>query len=257
MGRLIDADDIRGFAKYANYTEKEGEFTPYITLDNLVKLINEQPTAYDVDAVVEQLESESARWQDSGDEYNDEKEKGVAIGFRKAIEIVKKGGRIMDELCNLPKSNEKIKVESADIIVTGTKEKPYYEIEYKEVGKNYYNIGYSSYDLNNVFDWKNECFEIVKAECKIEAQARETTESKDPVWENNWTLCSERLPNEEEFIKAYRRNKYAAEFIVMIKGASRPTTLYFTHGGWWTDNMIDRYDVVAWMPLPEPLGVRE
>ena len=99
--------------------------------------------------------------------------------------------------------------------------------------------------------------EIVKAECKIEAQARETTESKDPVWENSWTLCSERLPNEEEFIKAYRRNKYAAEFIVMIKGASRPTTLYFTHGGWWTDNMIDRYDVVAWMPLPEPLGVRE
>lgn len=57
---------------------------------------------------------------------------------------------------------EKIKVESAEIIVTGTKEKPYYEIMYKEVGKDYYNIGYSSYDLNNVFDWKNECFEIVK-----------------------------------------------------------------------------------------------
>ena len=50
------------------------------------------PTAYDVDAVVEQLESESDRWQDSGDAYNDEKEKGVAIGFRKAIEIVKGGG---------------------------------------------------------------------------------------------------------------------------------------------------------------------
>lgn len=46
----------------------------------------------DADKVVEQLESESARWQDSGDTYNDEKEKGVAIGFRKAIEIVKGGG---------------------------------------------------------------------------------------------------------------------------------------------------------------------
>ena len=49
-------------------------------------------TDYDVDKVVEQLKSESARWQDSGDAYNDEKEKGVAIGFRKAIEIVKGGG---------------------------------------------------------------------------------------------------------------------------------------------------------------------
>ena len=69
----------------------------------------------------------------------------------------------MDNLSDKIKSNiEKIKVESAEIIVTGIKEKPYYEIKYKEVGKDYYNIGYSSYDLNNVFDWKNECFEIVK-----------------------------------------------------------------------------------------------
>lgn len=54
--------------------------------------------------------------------------------------------------------------------------------------------------------------------------------------EQRWILVSERLPNEDEFIKSYRRNKYAAEFIVMIKGANRPTTLYFTHDGWWTDN---------------------
>ena len=70
--------------------------------------------------------------------------------------------------------------------------------------------------------------------------------------EQRWISVSERLPNEDEFIKSYRRNKYAAEFIVMIKGANRPTTLYFTHDGWWTDNMKDRYDVTAWMPLPEP-----
>lgn len=72
-----------------------------------------------------------------------------------------------------------------------------------------------------------------------------------------WIPVSERLPNEDEFIKSYRRNKYAAEFIVMIKGANRPTTLYFTHDGWWTDNMKDRYDVTAWMPLPEPYRERE
>lgn len=56
---------------------------------------------------------------------------------------------------------KKIKVTELEIIVTGTKERPYYEIKYKEVGKDYFNIGYSSYYLNNVFDWKEECFEIV------------------------------------------------------------------------------------------------
>ena len=58
-------------------------------------------------------------------------------------------------------NKEKAKVTSLEIIVTGTKEKPYFEIKYKEVGKEDYCIGYSSYDLNNVFDWKEECFEIV------------------------------------------------------------------------------------------------
>ena len=46
-----------------------------------------------------------------------------------------------------------------------------------------------------------------------------------------WIPCSERLPNVEDFIKAYRRKKYSAEFIVMIDGATRPTTLYFRKTG--------------------------
>ena len=57
--------------------------------------------------------------------------------------------------------NEKIKVTSLEIIVTGKREKPYFEIKYKEVGKRDYKIGYSSYDLNNVFAWRDECFEVV------------------------------------------------------------------------------------------------
>ena len=59
---------------------------------------------------------------------------------------------------------EKIKVTKLQIIVSGTKEKPYYELMYKEVGKDDFNIGYSSYDLNNVFDWKENCFELVVTE---------------------------------------------------------------------------------------------
>lgn len=58
--------------------------------------------------------------------------------------------------------DKKLKVLSADIIVTGTKDKPYFEIKYKEVGKNHYNIGYSSYCLDHVFEWKNEYFTVVK-----------------------------------------------------------------------------------------------
>lgn len=90
---LIDADELKK-ELYQQWfmdillTQRNSEDMFYA----LAQKIDEQPTAYDVDKVVEQLKSESARWQDSGDAYNDEKEKGVAIGFRKAIEIVKGGG---------------------------------------------------------------------------------------------------------------------------------------------------------------------
>ena len=61
-------------------------------------------------------------------------------------------------------NTEKIKVTKVRIIVSGTKDKPYFELMYKEVGKEDFNIGYSSYDLNNVFDWKEKCFELVVEE---------------------------------------------------------------------------------------------
>ncbi|NBH61990.1 DUF551 domain-containing protein [Anaerotruncus sp. 80] len=66
-----------------------------------------------------------------------------------------------------------------------------------------------------------------------------------------WIPCSERLPSEEEFLKSYLRNHYAAEFLVQIYGASRPTTLYYRDGVWFDDD-FDKYNVIAWMPLPEP-----
>lgn len=59
---------------------------------------------------------------------------------------------------------ERTKVDKAMIIVAGTKEKPYFEILYHEIGKEYDNIGFGSYDLNNVFDWKEQYLEVVKVE---------------------------------------------------------------------------------------------
>ena len=57
---------------------------------------------------------------------------------------------------------EKIKVSEIEIIVAGKKEKPYFEIKYREVGKRHYNIGFSSYNLDYVFDWKEKSFEVIK-----------------------------------------------------------------------------------------------
>lgn len=59
-------------------------------IDAFMNFIVQMPTAYDVDKVVEQLEAESKRWKDSGEAYEDQKELGVADGFKRAIEIVKK-----------------------------------------------------------------------------------------------------------------------------------------------------------------------
>lgn len=68
---------------------------------------------------------------------------------------------------------------------------------------------------------------------------------------SDWIPCSERLPNEIEFQETYCRNQYAAEFLVTIKGATRPTTLYFKNNSWF-DEQRDYYKVVAWQPLPAP-----
>lgn len=55
----------------------------------------------------------------------------------------------------------KNKVTSLGIIVRMIDHKPYYEIKYKKVGEDYYHVGYSSYNLNNVLEWYSECFELV------------------------------------------------------------------------------------------------
>lgn len=55
----------------------------------------------------------------------------------------------------------KNKVTSLEIIVRMIDNKPYYEIKYKKVDEDYYQVGYSSYNLNNVLKWRDECFELV------------------------------------------------------------------------------------------------
>lgn len=60
--------------------------------------------------------------------------------------------------------SKKIRVSEIEIVVRGDITEPYYEIKYKEVGKDNYNVGYSSYFLKKVFKWKEENFEVIKDE---------------------------------------------------------------------------------------------
>ncbi len=61
-------------------------------INAFINFIVQTPTSFDVDKVVCQMEREAKRWQESGEEYEDQKELGVAEGYRLAIEIVKAGG---------------------------------------------------------------------------------------------------------------------------------------------------------------------
>ena len=98
--------------------------------------------------------------------------------------------------------------------------------------------------------------EVGRKQCEGMARAMNIIRShmedaKDTNVPSNWMPCSERLPNEIEFQEACCRNQYAAEFLVTIKGATRPTTLYFKNNSWF-DEQRNYYKVVAWQPLPAP-----
>ena len=63
-----------------------------------------------------------------------------------------------------PYTDLKFKVDKAIIIVSGTKEEPYFEILYHRLGENDDRIGYGSYCLTNVFNWREQYLEIVNKE---------------------------------------------------------------------------------------------
>ena len=61
---------------------------------------------------------------------------------------------------------DKAKVDKALIIVTGTKKEPYFEILYHLLGEDEDRIGFGSYCLTNVFNWRDQYFEIINKEDK-------------------------------------------------------------------------------------------
>lgn len=123
------------------------------------------------------------------------------------------------------KEQEKIKVDSIDIVVTGTKEKPYYAIKYRKIGNNEDYIGYGSYTLEYVLEWKEQCFELIEQE-------------------NNdfgkWIPCSEKLPKDN------------TDVIVCFYSGTVTEMRYWGNGIFQGIYEHTAKTIVAWMPLPEP-----
>jgi hypothetical protein len=72
--------------------------------------------------------------------------------------------------CDSRQTNaEIVKVDSLEIIVRMIGNKPYYEVKYREVGKEDYSIGYSSYDLKIVLGYIDTYFEIVESDSHTNA----------------------------------------------------------------------------------------
>lgn len=90
---LIDADALK---EYCMHASKSDDDFRRVSLATLASVIDAQPTAYDLDKVVKQLEKLKSlvpvnRVLD--DIVNDKpKELGMLIAYEKAIEIVKAGG---------------------------------------------------------------------------------------------------------------------------------------------------------------------
>ena len=107
MGRLIDADKLlEETRRDRDYARKNGFLDMYYERQVLIDRIKAQPTAYDQEKVVEQLEELKSlvpvnRILD--DIVNEKpKELGMLIAYRKAIEIVKAGGKDAENWLHRP-----------------------------------------------------------------------------------------------------------------------------------------------------------
>ena len=73
----------------------------------------------------------------------------------------------MDKTNKNIENYQRTKVTELEQIFEVIDDKPYYSLKYKEVGEDYYHIGYSSYDFKIVMKWKDEYFELANCvECK-------------------------------------------------------------------------------------------
>lgn len=93
--RLIDADKLletlQDLEPHCDNKDSEHGMLKMMRY-YMPQIINDEPTAYDIDKVVEKLEQKMKRARDKEQENTSEYFEGEADGFEFAIEIVKAGG---------------------------------------------------------------------------------------------------------------------------------------------------------------------
>lgn len=131
------------------------------------------------------------------------------------------------------KEFEKIKVTELETIVELVDDKPYYSIRYFDIADMCWHIGYSSYDLKNVVEWKNECFEAVGAN-------------------DGWIPCSERLPEIGTCVIVAIDPGHVCDDVLIYDYTHSNAKEPCFHR--WDDEMWECYTpkVIAWQPLPDP-----
>jgi len=187
---------------------------------------------------------------------------------------------------------EKIKVSSAEIVVHGTKDKPYYEIKYRDLSDGQIHEGYSSYNLDYVFEWLEECFEIMpekdadrmsiseqvkelrnladyfqrqnrdyytapalsEAANTIEAlSAKLQAANMERYYNGGWILCEDRLPEEGMKVLVWFEYFRYGEYNRLFQTIG----ISYTYNGQWSgfvngSSGWDKLSILAWQPLPEP-----
>ena len=105
--------------------------------------------------------------------------------------LAKKGRETMNEKTLQSEDDnykKKHKVKSAEIVVRKIAEKPYYEIKYFDLSDNEYHIGYGSYKLEYVFEWLEQCFEIVEKNTNAD-KIRNMTDEELAKFLSDFTAC--------------------------------------------------------------------
>lgn len=92
--RLIDADELINILEWNKGQEKDA----LVSINNLVELISERPTAYDVDKLIESLEDKAMEHAINGQQFQEDgwdnhahEEILQQETYEKAIEFVKVG----------------------------------------------------------------------------------------------------------------------------------------------------------------------
>lgn len=106
----------------------------------------------------------------------------------------------------LQNDDTKNKVTSLEIIVRMIDSKPYYEIKYKKCDEDYYQVGYSSYNLNNVLKWRDECFELVNVKTTNADRIRNMSDEELAEWISTKDTCGQCACEESACMKKLRVN---------------------------------------------------